>query len=83
MTHSARHPCPWCHWVKGENTYEADLRTFEGIIANYQNWLRDTDGDKVKLKEYFNCQGVPLPIFPPNGQVLDFIPLPELHKQAG
>ena len=59
------------------------MRTFEGITENCRKWLRETQGDRVKLKEYYNCQGPPLPIFPLSGLVLDFIPLPQLHIMMG
>ena len=58
-------------------------RTFEGIRLNFETWVRETGGDRDKLKEYFNCQGPPLPIFPSVGLVSDFIPLSELHIMMG
>ena len=83
MSHSARHPCPYCHWVKGSKSADAVLRTFEGITQNFETWLRETGGDRDKLKNYFNCQGPPLPIFPTSGLVCDYIPLSELHIMMG
>ena len=84
MSHSSRHPCPYCNWVKGTSTTEPDeARTFEGIRLNFETWERETGGDREKLKEYFNCQGPPLPIFPSVGLVSDFIPLSELHIMMG
>ena len=39
----------------------------------------------VKLKEYYNCQGPPLPIFPLTGLIFGFhsYPLPQLHIMMG
>ena len=83
MTHSARHPCPSCHWVKGDVSTESQLRTFEGIRSYYLKWFEETGGDETKLKDYFNCRGVPLPIFPETGLVCDHLPIPELHVMMG
>ena len=84
MSHSSRHPCPYYNWVKGSSATEPDeARTFEGIRLNFETWVRETGGDRDKLKEYFNCQGPPLPIFPSVGLVSDFIPLSELHIMMG
>ena len=84
MSHSSRHPCPYCNWVKGSIATEPDeARTFEGIRLNFETWVRETGGDRDKLKEYFNCQGPSLPIFPSVGLVSDFIPLSELHIMMG
>ena len=83
MTHSARHPCPWCHWIKGVAATNFQLRTFEDIRSHYLKWFEETDGDETKLKNYFNCKGVPLTIFPGFGLVIDYIPLPELHLMLG
>ena len=59
------------------------LRTFEGITSNFDKWMQDTRGDREKLKNFYNCQGSPLPIFPTSGLVSDHIPLPELHIMMG
>ena len=83
MTHSARHPCPWCHWIKGYAATDFQLRTFEEIRYWYLKWSEETGSDESKLKSYYNCKGVPLSIFPDFGCVLDFIPLPELHLMLG
>ena len=56
QSHSARHPCPYCLWVKGSPATDDSLRTFEGIRDHYGAWLEDTGGDRGKLKKYFNCQ---------------------------
>ena len=81
MTHSARYPCPWCHWIKTSRDIGRDweLRTFEGIKHWYEQWAGETNCDSKRCKEYFNCQQSPMPMFPISGVVLDFVPLPELH----
>jgi hypothetical protein len=83
MTHSARHPCPYCEWVKGSRATDSDLRTFESIAEHHTAWFSETGGEREKLNEYFNCQGVPLSIFPHTGLVLDFVPLSELYVMMG
>ena len=83
QTHSARHPCPYCHWTKGKLSTDDVLRTFEGIKAQYDSWMQGTGGDRAKLKNFFNCQDVPLSIFPLAGMVLDHVPLSELHIMMG
>ena len=85
MTHSAKHPCPWCHWVKGDRDGDCvlELRTFEGIRAWHEKSVAETNRDSPSCKLYFNCQDVPLSMFPEEGLVLDFVPLPELHLLLG
>ena len=85
MTHSSLHPCPWCHWSKGSRDMDMawELRTFQGIRQWYERWSQETGCEPKHCKKYFNCQEVPLSMFPDNGFVSDFVPLPELHLLLG
>ena len=41
-------------WVKGAD------RTIEGIAQFNEQWLEETGGDRSKLKNYYNCEHLPL-----------------------
>lgn len=82
MSCSSRHPCPYCHWIKGSKMQDYELRTFEGIVKLQEKWKSSGSVPK-KLKDYFNCRNVPLGIFPKEGEVLQHIPLCELHLLIG
>ena len=41
-------------WVKGAD------RTIEGIAQFNEQWLDETGGDRSKLKNYYNCEHLPL-----------------------
>ena len=81
MSHSSKHPCPFCKWVKNTQS-TAKLRTFEGILEHFEAWERD-GAQKEKAKHFFNCVRKPLSIFPKKGYVLDVIPTPQLHLKMG
>jgi hypothetical protein len=82
MPCASRHPCPYCHWVKGSKKQNFELRTFEGIVKFYEEW-KSMSNDPAKLKDYFNCRNIPLSIFPKEGEVINHIPLSELHLLIG
>ncbi len=52
MTHSATHPCPYCHWILRSRNNDAEMRTFEGIRSFYDAWKAD-GGRKEKRAEFF------------------------------
>ena len=60
---SSTHPCPFCHWRSDAGADgEFELRTFQTIIENHQQWL--AAGAKEKdLKQFFNCKNLPLPLY--------------------
>lgn len=82
MPHSSRHPCLYCHWIKGSDDPHSELRTFEGIINCNIQW-KQAGSRPSKLKEHFNCRNEPLSIFPREGIVIDYLPLSELHLMIG
>ncbi len=63
MTHSATHPCPYCHWILRSRNNDAEMRTFEGIRSFYDAWKAD-GGRKEKRADFFllsqcSCGSVP------------------------
>ena len=65
QTARAKYPCLYGHcyqtsrkrtstWIKGED------RTRENLIENQKKWFGETNGDRTKLKEYFNVEFLPL-----------------------
>ena len=82
MTHTSRHPCFGCHWVKGSEEHDCELRTFEGIVFYYLAWI-ESGGNEKDLKEYFNCRSKPLSVFPTTGTVALNVPPPSLHIEIG
>lgn len=81
MSHSARHPCPFCHWVKGSVFGSPILRTFERITSLHNAWVA-AGSNSEDLKHFFNCVQLPLRIFG-SGPVIFAIPLPPLHIKLG
>jgi hypothetical protein len=83
-THSSRHPSPFCNWRKNshDRCTSEDFRTFQSIHKNNAAWLK-SGGRKSDVKDYMNCTGLPLSIFPEYGRVIDYIPLPQLHIKMG
>ena len=84
QTASARYPCPYgtCrktgkrgNWVKGED------RTLESLGKNQEDWVKETGGNRDKLKDFFNVEF--LPLFSCKGdlptKILTKIPPPPLH----
>jgi len=82
MSHSARYPCPFCHWQKDSKMPSDTMRSFEGIREWHKKW-NDSGAKPDKLKYFYNCRNDPMGIFPETGRVIDHIPLPELHIMLG
>ena len=60
------------------------LRTIKSIIIHYEEWLKETGGNKEKVRFYKNCSGVPL-VNPEdvNTFIIDYLALPALHLLIG
>lgn len=83
-SHSSRYPCPYgeCFrdkdgvWVKGED------RTVGRIVGHRMNWIgrsRKPGGNRSRLKDYMNCENVPLINGDPEDPIFKTIPPPPLH----
>ena len=59
---TSKYPCPYGHCRKlSDGTWlVGQFRTIESIIYWYNKWLRETGGDKSKMKDYFNCINFPV-----------------------
>ena len=84
MSHSSRHPCPYCEGTKNVFEKDAPTRTLESISENYCKW-REESGRKDKLKDYNNCSHEPLftSLHGATTLVLDIVPPPALHIKLG
>ena len=64
-------------WVKGAD------RTIEGIAQFNEQWLAETGGDRSKLKNYYNCEHLPLIGVDPNATTATLVhsrvPIALLH----
>ena len=80
--HSSKHPCPFCLWMKGDRNQVAPPRTFEHIREWNGKWV-DAGGIRSNLMDFFNCEFVPMAIFPRSGRIMDYVPIPELHILMG
>ena len=94
---SARHPCPFglCYkagkgqgpvWLPGD-WVTGELRTLESLKEHMEQWVRQSGGNRAKLKDYYNVEFQPLfTTYRPNWEgpllptyILTKIPPPPLH----
>jgi hypothetical protein len=81
-TGASRYPCVWgtCRkengtWIKGNN------RTFSSLLHYQGRWKEETEGDRKKLKEFYNSEYEPLiePVTGGDTEVLDVMIILGLH----
>jgi len=74
----------YCEWRKNTDpTAKWTLRSFESIRQNRQRWINETNFNRNKLGNYYNCEYEPMKIFPSTGNIIDSVPIPELHLLLG
>ena len=85
QSQSSKHPCVYCNAEydakKSIWKLSPSDRTFAQIKENNDNWMRETKGNKEKLKHYFNCIHPPMKCFDNylEMKVIDKCPPPPLH----
>lgn len=79
-THSSKFPCPFCLTYRDKNGFwvQAEQRTWQNIIANNAEWIKN-GGKEKDLMKYFNCAHPPM-IGPGTDEpVMWTMPPPSLH----
>lgn len=80
--HSCKHPCPYCFWISGTVGMTVVLRTFTSIIEWNQKW-KVSGGNRDRLKDFMNCEFLPILNFPLREMIINVFPIAQLHVMLG
>jgi hypothetical protein len=83
MSHSSMYFCPYCTASKNLKQKRSEARTANSIKEHFENWLKNTGGEKSKASSYKNCVGLPLVFDAEHFPIHYYIPPPELHIIIG
>ena len=82
MSHASKYPCTWCSAASNELNKCGKIRTLGNCLENVEAWKKD--GSKKERAQLFeNCINKPLFDFDKDTEIIDLIPLPELHLLIG
>lgn len=78
---ASKYPCPYGECCKGKDKewIKGESRSFASIAKHKDNWQKETNGNRKKLMDFFNCEFEPLVLGLGEELVLVHFPPPPLH----